>query len=126
MDGVIGAKRVLVIEDEPAIAFEVEAHLRELGYHPVGPVFCASDATELIDTQTFDAAVIDYGLIRDDMAMLRPLVARQTPIVFMTGHEHPDLPSWLPPAEVCRKPCSVQDLDDKLNHLLQKRFSMTP
>jgi AmiR/NasT family two-component response regulator len=105
------ARCVLLAEDEVAIALELEAVLRDAGFDVVGPALNAGQAAELAASQTLDAAVIDFGLAQHDpQAVLWPLVATGTPIVLLTGYEQPTLPSWLPSAELCLKPCSAVDL----------------
>jgi AmiR/NasT family two-component response regulator len=113
------ARRVLLAEDEIAIALEFEAALRDAGFDVVGPALNAGQAAELASGQRFDAAVMDFGLAQHDpQAVLWPLVATGTPIVLLTGYEQPMVPSWLPSAELCLKPCSAVDLISKLNQVL--------
>ena len=117
--------QVLLAEDEIAIAFELEEALREAGYGVIGPALNASEAAAMAAGRPLDAAVIDFGLAQHDPhGVLWSLVATGTPIVLLTGYEAPDLPDWLPSAEVCLKPCSMEELLDKLGTALTARQAM--
>ena len=79
-------RRVLLAEDEIAIALDFEAALRDAGFDVVGPAFHPRQAAELASGRTLDAAVIDFGLAQYDLhAILWPLVSTGTPIVLLTG-----------------------------------------
>jgi DNA-binding NtrC family response regulator len=114
------SRRVLIAEDEAAIALELETRLRDAGFATIGPAYDAHQASELIASQTIDAAVLNISLVGEAIHdVLWPLVARATPIVFVTGHDRSALPDWLPPAEVCLKPCAMTDLLQALERALE-------
>ena len=43
-------ERVLVVEDEPLIAFDVADHLREAGFEVIGPAASVSAALKLLES----------------------------------------------------------------------------
>jgi DNA-binding NarL/FixJ family response regulator len=70
-------QRVLLAEDENAIAFEFEAALRDADFEVVGPAFDTEKITELASKEKVDAAVMDFGLVQHALnELLSPLVAR--------------------------------------------------
>jgi DNA-binding NtrC family response regulator len=113
------SRRVLVAEDEVAIALDLEAQLRDAGYETVGPAFDAQQASDLIAARTFDAAVLNIALVREAVdTVLQPLVANCTPIVFISGYDPAQLPEWAAAAEICPKPCKMTDLVEALERAL--------
>jgi DNA-binding response OmpR family regulator len=103
--------RILIAEDEVTIALNLETQLQNAGFETVGPAYSAAQASELVASETVDAAVLNIALVRRVLHdVVWPLVASRTPIVFISGSDPDDLPEWMPPAEVCLKPCSLVDL----------------
>ncbi|HEX8444939.1 MAG TPA: response regulator [Allosphingosinicella sp.] len=82
--------RILVVEDEPLVAFDNEHLLGEAGYKVVGTVDNLEDATRLIDEEQIDLVLSDISLSGDgdgtDVA--RAAAARNVPVLFVTA----DLP----------------------------------
>ncbi|MDO7847989.1 response regulator transcription factor [Hymenobacter sp. M29] len=80
--------RVLVVEDEPLYAEQLEAALQDLGYEPVGPAADARIAMALHRTETIDLALLDVHLRGpvDGIALAGQLLAhRPVPVVFLTS-----------------------------------------
>ena len=114
--------RVLIVEDEIAIALELEACLRDAGFDTVGPAFDAAEAAGLVASAGFDAAILDIGLIGTSMKeVMGPLVERQVPFIFMTGYEEFGLPAWVPPTQRFTKPFAIADLIERLKLALKDR-----
>ncbi|WP_165822233.1 LytR/AlgR family response regulator transcription factor [Hymenobacter edaphi] len=81
--------RVLVVEDEPLYAEQLEAALEDLGYEPVGPAADARIALALHRTETVDLALLDVQLrgATDGIQLAAQLLAhRPIPLVFLTSH----------------------------------------
>lgn len=104
-------KRVLIVEDEIAVAFDLEGRLREAGYETVGPAVTPEDAKTLITLGTIDCAVLDVGMLRhakDDI--LGSLIRKDVPFLYLTGYGSYELPVELPPAVTLLKPSHLPDL----------------
>lgn len=89
------APRVLVVEDEPFIAFLVADQLAELGYTIVGPAFSLDEARRFAATGQIDLAVLDFelaGVFADDIADI--LIRRKIPFLFVTGHDKSSFPAY--------------------------------
>lgn len=55
-------KRLLVIEDDPLVAFDNERTLKQGGYHVVATVDSGEAAVPIIASEQIDAIVLDLGL----------------------------------------------------------------
>jgi CheY-like chemotaxis protein len=82
------ARRVLVVEDEAAVALMLEDLLAERGAVVVGPAADAASALELIAAGTIDCAVVDYGLVGGtSLPVADALMARGVPFLFASGYD---------------------------------------
>jgi DNA-binding LytR/AlgR family response regulator len=80
--------RVLVVEDEPLYAEQLEAALQDLGHEPIGPAPDARIALSLHRTETIDLALLDVQLRGpvDGIALAAQLLAhRPIPLLFLTS-----------------------------------------
>jgi DNA-binding response OmpR family regulator len=108
-------RRVLIVEDEIAIACELEACLQDAGFATVGPAIDRDEAVELIRLGAFDAAIIDVGLMGDCAAQpIEALRERHLPLLFMTGYGETSLPSFVTAGEHFTKPFAIGDLVERL------------
>jgi DNA-binding response OmpR family regulator len=55
-------KRILIVEDEPLIAFDTEHSLNEFGYTVVGTVDSVEAALEFVAKEKLDLLLVDLGL----------------------------------------------------------------
>jgi DNA-binding response OmpR family regulator len=83
-------RRILIVEDEPLVAFDNEHLLGELGYEVVATVDSLADAVRVIDEEVEDVDLIltDIGLAGDgdgtDVA--RVAAAKKIPVLFVTAN----------------------------------------
>jgi DNA-binding response OmpR family regulator len=115
------APRVLIADDEVAFAFEIEAVLRDAGFHPVGPALGLGEMLTILEQDAVDAALIDAGLLAEDPASaLAALKARSIPFLLMTGSDSVDLPAWVwaDSAYLVLKPCTSPELVSKLRTVI--------
>ena len=109
-------KRILIVEDEPLIAFDNEVMLGDLGYEVVATLDSFEDAIELLDREEIDLILSDYRLSgeRTGLDLARAAKNRGIPIVFSTGHALPSESTQL--ALGCiNKPYSERTLKLALN-----------
>ena len=80
-------RRILIVEDEPLVAFDNEHFLREAGYDIVATVDTLADAMDVIDHQPVDLVLTDLRLRGDgdggDVA--RHAAGRHIPALYVTG-----------------------------------------
>jgi CheY-like chemotaxis protein len=81
-------QRILIVEDEPLVAFDNEHLLSESGYEVVGTVDTLADATRMIQEEEIDLILSDVKLSGegDGMDVARAAAARNVPVLFVTGN----------------------------------------
>lgn len=105
--------RVLVVEDQPLIAMDLEDLLVSRGYAVLGPKASVADALDCIARVTPEAALLDIDLHGEtSFAVGIELKRRGVPFVFATGTAGPEraLPDDLADTPVIQKPWSVDDV----------------
>ena len=111
--------RILLVEDEPMIAFALEDMVLELGYAVVGPAHRLSEALEMAVAEVFDAAVLDVNLNEQRSFPVADLLhERGIPFVFATGYAEGGV-GWTREAAVIAKPYSRDQLSRALTALLE-------
>ena len=102
---IIGATRVLVVEDEKALAETLCDLLLGAGCEPVGPAASVAMALSLIESSRIDAAILDVRLM-DEMCfdVAYALRARGIPLMFLTASERGQLPGDLCDEILIEKP----------------------
>jgi DNA-binding response OmpR family regulator len=80
-------ERVLVVEDEPLVAFDHEHILSQAGYRIAATVDSHTHAARVIDAGSVDLVVTDINLRggRCGIEVARHAHARQLPVLFVTG-----------------------------------------
>jgi DNA-binding response OmpR family regulator len=80
-------QRILIVEDEPLIAFDTEHVLIEAGYDVVGTVDSVEAALELIESTKLDLALVDLGLTDGGNGVEVAAAARRAGlhVLFVTG-----------------------------------------
>lgn len=99
--------KILVVEDETMVSILVEDMLLDLGHQPVGPAACLAEALLLVESETFDIALLDINLGGEEKAF--PVADRLDelgiPYALVSGYD----------------PRGIEGYDHALN--LQKPFS---
>ena len=125
--GTSGQGRVLLVEDEPALARFAEQALRRSGYtvsaHGNGAEAIAafSAAPDAFDVVVSDVAM--PGLTGDKVAEALHALRRELPVILMTGFSHsvtPERVQALGVASLLQKPFSARDLVSAVGDVLQR------
>src|ERR1700741_1081372 len=107
-DGPLSGQSILVLEDEPLLALELNFTLRDAG----ATVYVATDgetALRAIEVLGTSAAVLDINLGRKDCsAVCERLSDSGIPFVFFTGEARPDIMLRWPNTPVLTKLASKQ------------------
>ena len=84
-------KRILIVEDEPLIAFDNEVMLADLGYEVVATLDSFAQAIELLDKEDVDLVLTDLRLTgkRSGLDLAREAKERSIPVLFSTGFDLP-------------------------------------
>ena len=80
--------RILIVEDEPLVAFDNEHLLRECGYVVVATVDTLAEAVRVLAEEPVDLVLSDIKLRGegDGMDVARAAAARNVPVLFVTGN----------------------------------------
>lgn len=116
-------KRVLVAEDNPLVAMDIEDCLIAAGFQVVGPVARAQDALTRCANGLIDAAVLDFNLHGGPVTpVIELLWERSVPFVIYTGAGVPeDISARFPGMIVCSKPVAPEMLVLELTKAHQAR-----
>ncbi|HEX8579495.1 MAG TPA: response regulator [Allosphingosinicella sp.] len=81
-------RRILIVEDEPLVAFDNEHSLAEAGYEVAGTVDTLADAVRALTEEEVDLVLSDIKLNGDGdgMDVARAAAARNVPVLFVTGN----------------------------------------
>lgn len=92
----LSGKRLLVVEDEYAIATDLAYALEDAGVEVVGPAASVEDALELVrrEGDRLDGALLDINL-RDERVypVADALAAKGVPFMFTTGYDTSAIPA---------------------------------
>jgi len=113
--------RVLLVEDELAIAMMLEMALEEQRCTIVGPYGSLGEALSAARTEQVDLAVLDVNL-RGEMVFpaADALAERHVPFLLMSGYGDSRLPSQGRHWPVCGKPFDLDDLFSRLAKLVRR------
>jgi CheY-like chemotaxis protein len=105
-------RRILVVEDEPAIAEFLQETLQDAGATVIGPARTVVAALDLVRTeQAIDLALLDVNVHGERVfPVADALRDRHVPFVFMTGYSEAVVPSRYRAVPRCTKP--VLDPDE--------------
>jgi DNA-binding response OmpR family regulator len=80
--------RILIVEDEPLVAFDNEHLLGENGYEVVATVDNLADAVRVIGEERIDLVLSDIKLNGDGdgLDVARAAAAKKVPVLFVTGN----------------------------------------
>ena len=81
-------RRILIVEDEPLVAFDNEHLLNDAGYDVVATVDSLAAAREVIESQPLDLVLTDIKLAGegDGTGVARIARERGVPVLFATAH----------------------------------------
>jgi two-component system, response regulator PdtaR len=81
-------RRILIVEDEPLVAFDTEHLLRECGYEVVATVDTLAEAVRVLGEEEVDLVLSDIKLNGDGdgMDVARAAAAGQVPVLFVTAN----------------------------------------
>jgi DNA-binding response OmpR family regulator len=80
--------RIVIVEDEPLVAFDNEHMLREAGYEVVATIDNLADVTRLLGTEKIDLILCDIKLRGDGdgLDVARAAAAQGVPVLFASGN----------------------------------------
>lgn len=119
----LSGQKVLVVEDEPVVAMQLEDMLADLGMEPIGFARTLDNALAA-DARRFDVAVIDIDLRgRRSYPAAERLAEAGVPLVFVTGYPRERPPQSLGEAPILLKPYGIHELARALHLVLDRRLA---
>jgi CheY-like chemotaxis protein len=104
-------KRVLIVEDNGLLCYDVEQTLREAGCEIVGPFSRLGEALRESARNEFDVALLDVNLHGEVVAPLaQQLKERHIPYLLASAYDSGDMPQVLGSDRQLRKPFTDADL----------------
>jgi two-component system, response regulator PdtaR len=81
-------RRIVIVEDEPLVAFDNEHLLREAGYEIVATVDSLADSVRVLAAEEVDLVLSDIKLNGDGdgMDVARAAAAKGVPVLFVTAN----------------------------------------
>jgi DNA-binding response OmpR family regulator len=116
-------RAILIVEDQASIALNIEHVVRSIEGCSVGHAARLSDALTLIETGSWDAALLDIKLIRGETAYpaAERLRAKGIPFAFLTALDG-DIDEQYADVLVLRKPFGETELESCLRMLLMSKM----
>jgi CheY-like chemotaxis protein len=107
----MGARRILVVEDEFLIALDIAGVLEQAGHQVIGPHGSIAEALRAIEGQEVDGALLDANLAGQPVGTIADaLTVRRIPFAFISGYGRDQLPAQYRAAPLIKKPFMAKDL----------------
>jgi len=123
----LAGKRMIVIEDEPLVAMDLESCLTGAGCEVVGTAGTLSEAKTLCAEAPCDAALVDVNLAGQPVDELAAaLTKRNIPFAFVTGYGREALPQGFRDALIVPKPFNETGLIATVELLIYQAAGAVP
>ena len=107
----LAAPRVLVVEDEMAVAMLIEDMVCELDFEVAGVISRLEDAMRTLDSESFDLAMLDVHLNgKSVFPFAAQLQTRDIPFLFATAYGRRGIPAEFACHPVLQKPFGPVEL----------------
>lgn len=117
----LGGKRILIVEDEPLIALDLEATVIDCLGTVVGPVRTLAEAQQFADSSDLDAAILDLRLADGlTLPVIERLHARGIPFVIHSGTIEASMLAAWPNVQIVSKPALAEKVVAVLAGLMKK------
>lgn len=118
-DTLLWGVRVLVVDDDMMLLMMIEGMLEDMGCESVVAVATVKQALAVLDTGTFDVAMLDLNLNGDrSYPIADALAALNVPFLFSTGYGSGGVGEGYRDRPVLMKPYSFDQLVATLGRLL--------
>jgi CheY-like chemotaxis protein len=116
----LSGRRILVVEDEAAIALDLARLLRDCGAKVIGPVADGEEAIRHVTQTRIDCAVLDVKLGAGDCGVIAEALSwKLVPFIFVTGYSHSDVISRYSWSPVIAKPYTPIDVIAGIDSVLK-------
>jgi PAS domain S-box-containing protein len=122
---VLAGMRLIVIEDEPLVALDIVAGLKDAGAEVFGPVGNAADALRMIGHTALDGALLDGNLHGKPVGDIAAALVRvNVPFLFVSGYGRDALPQGFGKVAILSKPFSREQMLEAVAQLARKVSSV--
>ena len=119
--------RILIVEDEPMLAYALEESLVEAGFELAGIAGRVEQALKFVERGDCDAAIIDANLAGVSAApVASALLARSIPFIVVSGYSREQQRGAFPGAPFVQKPYRPDDLVHRQFNLEPRRSHRDP
>ena len=117
----LGHAPILVAEDDPLLALEIQVAVEDASGEVVGPVGSSDLALEFLKSVVIAGAILEVPLADGDVTRVaEALVARRIPMVFQSELDlPPDLQQLCPDVPFYKRPAPPRLLVEKLAQLIR-------
>ena len=121
-DDLLRGKRILIVDDEPLLAFDMARMVEQEGGEVIGPALSLPEAARLAEESELDAGLLDIDL---DGAWIWPvahgLLIAGTPFAFISAQTaQEDIPSEFANADYLPKPASERRVIGLLREIMRR------
>ncbi|HEX9806527.1 MAG TPA: response regulator [Alteraurantiacibacter sp.] len=104
--------KILVVEDEFIVAYDLCETVKDEGYAPMGPFGSVRTAEKALESERPDCALLDVQLVEGEVFELADrLINDGVPVIFHSGHARTsDLCDRYPGVTALEKPCPPSEL----------------
>jgi DNA-binding response OmpR family regulator len=114
--------RILIVEDEPFVALEIEHILCSAGFEIASSVPSIEKALAALNTRDCDLAVLDANLRGESVEPVGLVLRnRGKPFLFVSGYGRAYLPACFNDSPLLSKPFHAVELIRSVKHVLQSR-----
>jgi DNA-binding response OmpR family regulator len=118
---VLDGKRILIVEDEPLIALDLESAVVDQNGTVVGPVDTVAEASRIAESEALDGAILDLRLKGElALSVAERLRARDIPFVVHSGQAEITIPRAWPNVPIIGKPALPERVVAVLAGLIDK------
>jgi CheY-like chemotaxis protein len=110
---------ILIVEDEPLVAFSIADIVRSEGGSVIGPAATCNQALLAMAGHQLHGAILDIMLKGETVfSVADALLDQGVPFVFITGDFEPHVPERYKHAPIVHKPCGAQQLISTLTTVM--------
>ncbi len=114
--------RILIVDDEPMVAIDLEFVLLAAGFEIAGVTGNLATALSIVESGICDAALLDANLVGVSAAPIATaLAARGIPFLVLSGYAPEQQPGALRAGQHLQKPASPSQIVKVLNQIVSKK-----
>lgn len=115
-----GESKILIVEDDFLIAFDLATQLEDAGYQVCGTAGKTDAAMEIIARCPPDIALLDVNLGQGETScdIARSLMALNIPFAFLSGYTKTSLPPVFADVPILSKPCPFETVQEMIARLV--------